>query len=156
MDVSLKNVSKEDVSRLTALLHDAKVISLDIADSALTMTMNRAGFEHGYLASKGWLGLGRRWMYPWVECILTIAPIGSSRRKDSTLTEDGFDDLMSLRIDGPELIVHRTFSDAMVELLPETVVRLRDTGSAVDRKRGLVVMSSRALDLSYVSAFLQS
>ncbi|HVE71793.1 MAG TPA: hypothetical protein VNI54_10525 [Thermoanaerobaculia bacterium] len=119
------------------------------------MTLKRPGYEHGYLLSKGCWSLGRRWMYPWVECELTIAPVVAITHERSAGVEQDLDGFAAIRVtsDG-QVIIGRHFSEITIGVGPDATLELRDTGKTVSRDEGMVVFSSEPLDLSFIRPLL--
>ena len=143
------------VQRLSAVLHDSRIVSIAAAGD-FTMTLKRPGYEHGYLLSKGCWSLGRRWMYPWVECELTIAPVVAVTHERSADVEQALDGFAAIRVSSDEqVIIGCHYSEIAVVVGPDTTLRLRDTGQTACRDEGMVVFSSEPLDLSFIRPFLE-
>jgi hypothetical protein len=106
------------------------------------------------MLSNGFWGFGRRWMYPWVECLLVVSPVSAVREEKHAVGVEEFDGLMNLRVEGRRMILHREFSDIAIDLIDESRVDLHDTGSAVNAIEGMVVISRTPLDLSYIKELL--
>jgi hypothetical protein len=155
MNVVVDPTDAAMLQRVSALLHDARIESVS-EDDGLCMIVWRPGFEIGYLLSKGCFSRERRWMYPWVECELRIAPasvvVTATHDVDLDLDTFGFIGLAG----SDEVRVGCQFREVVATVRPESRLSLRDTGRAVDRDAGMVVFSADPADVTFIRALLES
>ena len=143
------------LQRVSALLHDSRILAVTRGD-AFVMTLQRPGYEHAALLSKGCWSLGRRWIYPWVECELTIAPV-ISVSEEGTGEDPLLNGFAAMRMDTPSrLVIGRHWGELTLDLGERATLALRDTPAPVRSDEGMVVFSAEPMDLSFIRPLLDA
>jgi hypothetical protein len=141
--------------RVSALLHDARVVSVSWND-VFRMTLERPGYEHAALLSKGCWSLGRRWIYPWVECELAIGPVTAVSAKDGGEDQD-LNGFAAMRIGNPSrLVIGRHLGEITLNLSERSTLALCDTTTPVRSDEGMIVFSAEPMDLSFIRPLLET
>jgi hypothetical protein len=135
MHVTITKICEKQatVSRLSGLLHDARIDSISESASGLELRieLRRIGYEHPGPERRAW-GLFRNRSYPWIPVNFVVSPVASLQVDRCVSDETELrNEFHAMFVDGMKLEIETMFRDLKIGITEDTSIVAFDSGQPI-------------------------